>query len=218
MKIRWNRWDTLIVILASVTILFAWSVYQELPDQIPTHFGPAGKPDNYSDKSIFIPMMGALVLLLPFLIKWLPLLDPRRENYQKFGRFYDLFRLSITLFLGGTFVAVLLYARGYSVNISTVTCLGLGLLWMVLGNYMGQVRPNWLFGIKLPWTLENDEVWRKTHRFAGPLWVGAGVLMLFAAWLPGIWAFWVSMVLIGSSSVLPAVYAYWTYRNMKSNL
>ncbi|PTX63283.1 putative membrane protein [Melghirimyces profundicolus] len=217
MKFRWNRWDTVILVLALLPGVFAWAVYDRLPDRVPSHFGPSGKPDDYSDKEVFIPMMSGLILSLPFFIKWLPFIDPRRENYRKFTRFYEIFRLVLTLFLGGVFVATLLYTLGYPVNLSKIMPVGLGLLWIVLGNFMGQVRPNWFFGIRLPWTLENEEVWRRTHRFTGPLWVGAGILILFTALLPAGMTFWVVLPILILSSLLPMVYAYAVYRKLSGD-
>lgn len=87
----WNRWDTVILLLGLVPLAFAWTVYDRLPDMIPSHYGLNGQPDDYSDKFVFILMMSAFNLGLPFLMKWMPAMDPRRENYRKFSRFYELF-------------------------------------------------------------------------------------------------------------------------------
>ncbi len=158
----WNRWDTVILLLGLVPLVFAWTVYDRLPDLIPSHYGLNGQPDDFSDKLSFILMMSGLNLGLPFLIKWMPADNPRRKNYRKFSRFYGLFRFAITLFFSGMFTMILLKSLGYPIDIAKVVMLGIGLLWMLIGNYLGQVRSNWFFGIKLPWTLESDEVWRRT--------------------------------------------------------
>lgn len=214
MNKRWNAWDMAVLILALAPLLFAWMVYDRLPAQIPSHFGLDGQPDGYSGKFGLIVIFSVLVLGLPFLMKWLPALDPRRENYRKFSRFYELFRLVVTLFLSGMFTATLLYALGYPVNISKVVLTGVGLLWMVIGNYLGQVRSNWFFGIKLPWTLENEEVWRRTHRLSGPLWMGAGILLVLSVFLPSSVTLWTVSLSVLVILLVPPVYAYYLFRKL----
>ncbi|MDA8354061.1 MAG: SdpI family protein [Firmicutes bacterium] len=211
---KWTRWDTVVLILGMIPLVFAWTVYDQLPERIPSHFNLSGEPDDYSDKATFIPLMAGMGLGLPFLIKWLPALDPRKENYRKFTSSYELFRVALTGFLGGIFIATLLYALGYPVDLSQVVPVGIGLLWMVLGNFLGRIRSNYFFGIKLPWTLENEEVWRKTHRFSGPVWMGAGMVIVVSAFLPP----WVRggliFVAILLTILLPVGYAYRVYRKI----
>lgn len=213
----WNRWDTVILLLGLVPLGFAWTVYDRLPDMIPSHYGLNGQPDDYSDKFVFILMMSAFNLGLPFLMKWMPAMDPRRENYRKFSRFYELFRVVITLFLSGLFTVILLESLGYPIEISKVVMVGVGLLWMVIGNYLGQVRSNWFFGIKLPWTLESDEVWRRTHRLSGGVWMGAGLLILLSSFLPPSVAVWTVMISVAGSVLVPVVYSYLLFQKLNDH-
>lgn len=210
----WNRWDTIILLAGLATLIFAWTVYDRLPDQIPSHFGPNGQPDDYSDKSVFILIMIALNLGLPLLLKWIPAVDPRRENYQKFKRIYELFRVVITLFISALFIVILLNALGYPMEIPRAVMVGVGLLWMMIGNYMGQVRPNWFIGIRLPWTMENPEVWRRTHRIGGAIWMGAGLLILLSSFLPLSVAIWTVMIAGAGSVLAPGIYSYLLFQKL----
>lgn len=213
----WNRWNTVILLLGLVPLAFAWTVYDRVPDMIPSHYGLNGQPDDYSDKFVFILMMSAFNLGLPFLMKWMPAMDPRRENYRKFSRFYELFRVVITLFLSGLFTMILLESLGYPIEISKVVMVGVGLLWMVIGNYLGQVRSNWFFGIKLPWTLESDEVWRRTHRISGGVWMGAGLFILLSSFLPPSVAVWTVMISVAGSVLVPVVYSYLLFKKLNDH-
>lgn len=213
----WNRWDTVILLLGLVPLVFAWTVYDRLPDLIPSHYGLNGQPDDFSDKLSFILMMSGLNLGLPFLIKWMPAVDPRRKNYRKFSRFYGLFRFAITLFFSGMFTMILLKSLGYPIDIAKVVMLGIGLLWMLIGNYLGQVRSNWFFGIKLPWTLESDEVWRRTHRISGGVWMGAGLMILLSSFLPLPVAFWTVAIAVAGSVLVPGVYSYLLFQKLNDH-
>jgi hypothetical protein len=73
---------------------------------------------------------------------------------------------------------------GYSVKIDRLMPIGVGLLLVFLGNYLTRVEPNWFVGIRTPWTLSSDTVWRKTHRTSGGLLVIGGLLLVAVAFLP----------------------------------
>jgi len=91
---RWSDWASLAV--AILPLLIAWMLYPALPPKMAVHFGFSGQPDGYQPKSIFLISQSLLLLAIPLLTKYLPVLDPKRENYAKFRRFYEIFRLTIT--------------------------------------------------------------------------------------------------------------------------
>lgn len=207
---RWSDWVAMAV--AILPLVITWMVYPALPSKIAVHFRITGQPNGYQPKSTFLIIQGFLLLAVPLLTKFLPILDPKRENYAKFHRFYEIFRLMITTFLAVMFGIILAFNLGYHIHVQMTVLMMVGLLWMVIGNYLGQVRFNYFMGIRTPWTLADEEVWRRTHRLAAPLWVMAGVVMLIAAFLPGWLAVGCLMAGIGLTAVIPAVYSWIVYR------
>ncbi|WP_302104550.1 SdpI family protein [Polycladomyces zharkentensis] len=207
---RWCDWASLAV--AILPLLIAWTLYPALPPKMAVHFGFSGQPDGYQPKSIFLISQSLLLPAIPLLTKYLPVLDPKRENYAKFRRFYEIFRLTITTFLAVMFGLILAFNLGYRIHMQMAVLLMVGLIWMVIGNFLGQVRFNYFFGIRTPWTLADEEVWRRTHRLAAPLWMIAGGLMLISAFLPGWMSVGMLVAAIILTAMIPAVYSLIVYR------
>ncbi|WP_068774074.1 SdpI family protein [Paenibacillus sp. FJAT-26967] len=213
----WSWKDALLLIIAAAPTLFALWVYERLPDQMAIHFGTGGDPNGYQSKLAFILLISLLNLALPLLMKWMPSLDPGRKNYEKFQGFYDLFRLMMTLLLSGAFFLTLLYNLGYDVSIEMWVPLFVGILWMIVGNYIGRARPNYTFGIRTPWTLANEEVWRRTHRMAGPIWMIAGIIFIGVSLIPAIIPPWFAFTAVVLSILIPTVYSYLSYRKLSQS-
>lgn len=112
---------------------------------------------------------------------------------------------TITNYVSAVMMAIIL---GADFSISLVIAPLLGLMFIVLGNYMPKARQNNTFGIKIKWTLTNEENWNATHRFAGKLWVALGVLMLLLTFLPEM-AFIILFVVATLVAVIASiVYSY----------
>jgi uncharacterized membrane protein len=111
--------------------------------------------------------------------------------------------------------AVVVTALGYNVSMNMLACSGTGAMFLVMGNYLGKVRSNYVFGVRTPWTLASELSWNKTHRLAGRMFVACGALLIVAA-LTGISGTLLLSILIGSISVaviIPTVYSYFVWRN-----
>lgn len=212
-----NRIIALVILL--VPILMGIYAYQDLPDQLAIHFGPNGEPDGYQSKQTFFPVY---VLLSAIVMGVLPLarkIDPKKENYAKFAKAYSMIQVLVALILGGTFSHLLLYNLGIdTVGADVFAKALLGLAWLVIGNYLPQLRSNYFMGIRTPWTLAHPEVWRKTHRMSGPIWVIAGGLMILSAFLPmGRGSSWPVLSLILFSVIVPIGYSYLAYRKWEES-
>jgi len=90
-------------------------------------------------------------------------------------------------------------------------------LFVVIGNYMGTIRSNFFFGIKTPWTLSSDEVWRKTHRLGGALFILAGLSFIGAAFIRGILSALIPLAMILAAVAVPIGYSYFLYRRMEQD-
>lgn len=211
---RWSWVDTLIVLIGLLPIAAAVLLYDKLPDLLAVHFGIDGTANGFQGKLSFLLTISAVIMGVPLLMKVFRGIDPKTQNYEKFHGFYEMFRLLLTVLLGGVLAMTLAYNLGYIVNIQMFVMLAIGVLWIIMGNYMARIRFNYFMGIRNAWTLANEEVWRKTHRMSGPLWMVSGLLILIGAFLPGIAAGWLLGIAIAVAIVIPTVYSYLAFRNL----
>lgn len=177
-----SRWFGL-VIAALAVALSIWA-YPSLPPTVATHWNLRGTPDGFSSRFVAVAIGPLLIAGITLLFNVLPKLDPRRENYLSFVSTYWLFANAIVVFMLIVHAVVIAAGLGYSVRIDRLMPLFVGLLFVVIGNYLTRVEPNWFVGIRTPWTLSSDRVWRKTHRTGGWLMVLGGLALAMGAFLP----------------------------------
>ena len=208
-----RKWIPLLIVAAAVVASAV--VYATLPDRIPTRWElsahPAGavpEPNGWSSRlwgawglPIFLLGMWALLIILPKI-------DPRGSNYAKFGGAFEGIILSIMLFLLGMHIIVLRAALGYPVAIQRVVPVGIGVLFVAMGNLLPRARPNWFVGIRTPWTLSSDRVWEKTHRLGGHLFVAGGILIVLAALVMEQWAHIVLITVVVLCTATVFIYSY----------
>lgn len=189
------------------------ALYRWLPAIVPTHWNMHGEVDGTMPKfpGAFLPSLIAIVLwvALPALRR----IDPRRDSYEKFDATFFLVINVVSLLMAllqGTLLAVALGAR---VDMVRTMLFGTGLMFAVLGNYMPRIRSNWWMGIRTPWTLDNEEVWRRTHRFGGRMFVAGGVVMMLSVILPKEAASMIALAAMIIAGLIPAVYSYVIWRS-----
>lgn len=176
LKREWIHW---IALLAPVIfILIRWN---DFPEKVPVHWGPSGEVDDYGRKaSVFLGPGLAFGIYL--LMLFIPRIDPRKKNYDLFSGSYFVIRLTLSLFFGMISIVIALASLSYKIDVAMIIIVCVLLLFLVLGNLFGKIRPNYFVGLRTPWTLNNEEVWMKTHRFTGKIWVAATLLMLIVVW------------------------------------
>jgi len=208
-----RKWIPLLIV--AVAVIASAVVYPRLPERIPTHWelaahpsGTVPTPNGWSSRlwgawalPIFLLGMWALLIILPKI-------DPRGSNYAKFGSTFEGIIVSIMLFMLGMHIIILRAALGYPVAMDRVFPVGLGVLFIVIGNLLPRARPNWFVGIRTPWTLSSDRVWEKTHRFGGHVFVVAGILMLLSGLVVAPWARTGLSVLIALCAASVVIYSY----------
>lgn len=187
--------------------------YTLLPNEVPTHWGPNGLPDAYGSKLMNVVLFPVLTLFMVILFPILSKIDPKKENYEKFGKSWEIIQFAIIWFFAYIYFVILYLSLHANISISPFMLFGLWVLFMILGNYFGKIRQNYFIGIKLPWTLSNEEVWNKTHRVSGKLFVISGIIFLINSFLNlyPIWIFIISLLII---VVFPVVYAYISYKKI----
>jgi uncharacterized membrane protein len=99
---------------------------------------------------------------------------------------------------------------GYPVNTTYVSELFVGMILIVIGNYMPKARQNYTIGIRLPWTLANEENWNRTHRIAGYLWLISGILVVALTLCKVLNPGWM-IVIIAVIVIAPFFYSFWLH-------
>ncbi|MCF8011903.1 MAG: SdpI family protein [Clostridiales bacterium] len=209
-----SDWPLITLVLA--TFLVSFFIYPHLPERVPSHWNFQGEVDNYSSRfwgAFAIPLMSMGIYLLMLVT---PYIDPRRRNYAKFTSTYQVLKAALICFFTGLYVIIVMTALGYNVSVERLVPLGISLLILIIGNMMGRIRHNYFVGIKVPWTLASEEVWRKTHRLGAPMWVGAGLLGILGAIIGGKATAILFFVPLGLAVIIPVVYSYISYKRLYS--
>lgn len=182
-----------------------------MPEQIPIHWNSAGEIDSYGSRWMLL-LFGTLPLLMLGLFQALPRMDPRKENYQKHMGPYLLLTALITVLMIAVGWITALSALGVSVPVNRILPAMIGVLFICLGNYMPRIRFNYTFGIRTPWTLASEAVWKKTHRAGGIGFVLCGAILLLAAVLPREWLPSLAAAALGILVVFLFLYSWLLYR------
>lgn len=211
--------EAVIVILAIAPLAYLAFIYSGLPDQVPMHFNSDGVADRMGDKKEL--WLLAVILSIPMylLFKYLPQLDPKKQ-LRKMGFKYYYIRLAITVFITAISVGIVYTTatyNGQSTNEPNWVFIAVGLLFIVLGNFMPAMKPNYFVGIRTPWTLENETVWRKTHRLGAWAFILCGMIIAISTLL---WdmkiANYVVLISIVSMFTILIGYSYITFKKLTS--
>lgn len=207
--------NIVIACLLAITLVYILIVYPSLPDLIPTHFGVSGDADGYSKKSYIFVIYGILILL-NILMPTIAKIDPKRENYSRFFKSFDISRVAINLLFMGLIVVITqssLSNLTETFSVDRLVPAMLGLVFIVIGNYMPKFKHNYTMGIKTPWTLADENVWNRTHRISGPIWIVAGAIMIVNRFLfQNTLSMYIIIVVIIFVVIFPFVYSYLIYR------
>ena len=211
-------WAVLLALCVVNAVMYACAVYPALPQTVPTHWGASGSVDGWGDKStsLFLAVMPLMILGVMYL---LPRIDPKGRNFESFKGVYQGFAAGLVLFFTVLSWMVPLTVLGVLPEdgpaVTYLVCAALGILLAVLGACMPRIEPNYTFGVRLPWTVASERNWRRTHRFAGPVFVVMGVctaaLGLVAPIAPEVFAFGLLALLFGGTAFI-ALYSYVVWR------
>ena len=199
----------LLILLAA----FMWlSPY--MPARVPTHWNAQGQVNGYMSPlgAVATPMI--VIAVVAVLTVLLPAISPRGYEIKSFASVCVVIMLAVQVFVLISALAVLMNAAGHPVQMPLICMLGMGVLLMIIGNYMGKLRKNFFFGIRTPWTLASDAVWERTHRMSGRLFVLGGVFIVIAALIETsvVWPLLILMTVV----LTPIVYSYVIYRRIES--
>ena len=208
-----------LLLLALLPPFYLLVVWNRIPQNVAMHYDLHGNVDRYGSKSELVWLSVLLPLLCYFLLMALPSIDPKSKIEGMGNKFWQL-RFILGIFITGLMVFVV-YSSQYSVAMNpNIVIGGIGLLFAALGNYFKTIRPNYFLGIRTPWTLESDVVWKETHRVAGILWFFGGLLVaVFSVILsnPEL-LFYIFIIIMVFLVVVPFAYSYIKFRQVKSKM
>ena len=200
-----------VLIITSVVLLLPVLVglilWNQLPEQMPIHWNAAGEIDGWSSKPFAV--FGLPLILLA--AQWLCMLgtaaDPKKNNHPEKIMHLVLWIIPVlSLVLHAVTYATVL---GKEVRMEVVMPVLLGLLFTIIGNYLPKCKQNYTIGIKIPWTLDNEENWNKTHRFAGFLWTACGIAIMLTGFFGSFWVFLpITLLMV----LAPIIYSYVLHR------
>jgi uncharacterized membrane protein len=208
-----NRGEVLALVFVAAAVLMSALFYPRLPETMPRHWNLHGQPDRFLHKP-FGPFVGPAVMAGLFLVFLaLPAISPRGFRFDSFRPVWEILQVAILGLIFFFHTLVLFSAMGKPVDMNRAVETGVGLLLMVLGNFMGKIMRNFFVGIRTPWTIASEEVWLRTHRLGGKLFVLAGLVVFGSArlgwgWIPG-------AVAIGAATLISVVYSYLIYRQIE---
>ena len=200
---------TLIItsVIILLPILAGVILWNQLPDPMPSHWNASGEVDGWSSKPFAI--FGLPLILLA--AQWLCVLgtaaDPKKNNHPEKILHLVLWIIPVLSVAMHTFVYLI--ALGHGVRMEVVMPVLIGVIFTIIGNYLPKCKQNYTIGIKIPWTLNNEENWNRTHRFAGRLWVVCGLVIMLTGFFGGFWIFFAIVLLM---VLAPFFYSYMLHR------
>lgn len=210
-----------IIIISILPIVYVAMIWKTLPDIIPTHFGPSGKPDQYGSKSaiwLITSILAGASLFAYSLLTNIQKIDPKRYA-QSNATVFNKLATGMVLFLTAINFIIISATMGNTNVINHALMPLMGLFFAFMGNLMHNIKPNYFAGIRLPWTLSSDDNWRKTHQLAGKIWFGAGILITVLSLIIPADAFtYVFMVFIVIIVLIPVIYSFTLFKQEQKSV
>ncbi len=204
--------EAIIWMLIAVPFVYYAILYKDLPSQIPIHFDVHGNPDNFASKSGYWWILASSIIGVYLLMLAIPLIDPKKRISQMGNKYYIL-KLLVVGLIAIINVFSIYAAANPGINLKMFILVILGVVFLLLGNYMPAFKPNYFIGIRTPWTLESEEIWRKTHRMGGWIWSITGILTIILA-LTNIHPIIVfGMIML--AAFIPVIYSFVLYLKRK---
>lgn len=203
------------VVVGAMLLLSAWAWLQLPADaEVPIHWGADGQVDGYASKTLGLFLLPLLTAGVAALFWVIPVIEPRRANIAKSGKAYAAIWVAVVLMLAAIDVVAVAAAMGADLDMSLIAFVSTGALFIVIGNYLPKVRPNYMMGIRTPWTLTSDLSWDRTHRVGGRLFVLEGLVFILVGLVrPAPEA--LAVILIGGIAVMVVFVFAYSYRVWK---
>jgi len=206
----------IIAIFLIILLSFAIGVYfySQMPDRMVSHWNVRGEADGYISKfwGLFLMPIISIVMVLLFLV--IPKIDPLKENVKKFRKYFDAFIMLILLFLFYLYLLTIFWNRGARFNFIFALVPSFVILFYYLGVLTEHAEKNWFIGIRTPWTMSSETVWKKTHKLGGRLFKFSALIALAGMLFEG-YAIYLVIIPIILTALYTTCYSYFVYRKEK---
>ena len=205
-------WLSLILgVLQAIAAIIAW---QYMPDLLPTNWNAAGEINRYAGRWIlFLP--AAITIFITILLYFVPKIEPKGKNIERSGKGYPAIMIILAILMSVVLAITIFAGLGYNVPVHLIIPVLVGIMFIIIGNFLPQAKQNYVYGIRLSWTLANEEVWAKTHRLGGKIFVIMGLLWIGGAFLPVPWNFIVPLTGLFIGLFYLGLYAYLEYKKLE---
>jgi uncharacterized membrane protein len=204
-------------LLCLIPFVYLAFIYKSLPESVPTHFGIDGAANDWSSKSSLWFMPAGMTVIIYLILTLIPKIDPKRRITKDSGKFEHV-RFIVLLFITAVSCFAIYTSNKQSIaHFDKMLFVLVGLFFAALGNFMPTLKPNYFIGIRSPWALENEVVWKKTHQLAGKLWVPGGILLIALPFLLNDKEL-MTKIFIGISlaiALIPTAYSFIVWRQQK---
>ena len=212
MKISEHK-NTLILtsLITLFPIIIGLIMWPRLPEQIATHFNANGVPDGYSPKLFAVVGLPIFLFIAHWIVIAATFADPKKSNISQ-----KIFTLILWIIPVTSLVlcsSTYLYALGTEINFKILCMILAGIVFILIGNYLPKCPQNYTIGIKLPWTLEDEDNWNKTHRLGGYLLTFLGLAIILGGFLDYTWIIIPAMIV---GCIVPVIYSYTLYISKKN--
>ena len=200
------------VLLPFMYLGYLWN---SLPEKVPIHWNYKGEIDDWETKYSLIGVLFLLPVFTYVLMLVIPKIDPKKRVELMGGKYYQI-KFMLVIFMSVLALFIIHSSNSQTLSSPSIVFVLVGLLFMALGNYFKVIKQNYFLGIKTPWTLESEEVWKLTHILAGKLWIVGGLLIvIFSLVLPEDINFYIFMTITAIISIVPIVYSYFIFKELK---
>ena len=204
-----KNWKLLLItsVVILLPILAGLLLWERLPEQVPFHWNVQGEVDQWASKPVAVFLMPLMLLAIQWLCVWATQADPKKQGISE--KMFQLVLWIVPVLAVVLCSVVYLSALGQEIRMEVLMPILVGLLFVIIGNYLPKCKQSYTIGIKIPWTLNSEENWNKTHRFAGRLWLVCGLGIMLTAFIGGFWLFLpITLVMV----IVPMVYSYLLHR------
>ena len=206
---------TTVAVAGLVLLSYILSIYfySQVPEQMATHWKSQGEVNGYMAKFWELFFTPVVITGIAALFLVIPRIDPKKENIEKFRKYYDGFVILFLLFMVSVHLQILLWNIGIQISPNIVLPAGTGLLFYYIGILIENADRNWFVGIRTPWTLSSDSVWKKTNQLGGKLFKLAGIVAIFGIFFSKLAVFFVivPVLLVAGFTVVYSYYEYVQY-------
>ena len=201
------------VLLPFIYLGYLWN---SLPEKVPIHWNYKGEIDDWGAKYSLIGVLFLLPVFTYVLMLLIPKIDPKKRIEFMGGKYYQI-KFVLVVFMSVLALYIIHSSNSQTLSSPSIVLVLIGLLFMALGNYFKVIKQNYFLGIKTPWTLESEEVWKLTHILAGKLWIIGGLLItILSLVLPENVNFYIFITITAIISIVPIVYSYLKFKELKA--